>query len=478
MTADEVLAYNGNPNLAYGSNALPAGSNSQVVNTQPAIDAWDKYATYKFALARQNQEELQKQQLATQAEVSKVLNQGQYKIWDADRDNFLKIWNPYAENVVKLAQSGQWGNINNPDYVKALQTADQLDQYAQFSTQQAEHYKTTDNMYQSKKNDYLPTSQQNLDAYKGIGDPIQRAGMDINLDPKIGFDLTKYYTPVLTRIKNDNPNLTAGKPDNNGYATYSHTGELNTQGAVDIGEGAWNSDPSAQEYGEYLQSQNPSEFANAHDAFISHFVAATVPNSLPSEIKGVNYAPAGLQAEKPVMNWIVDNAIALNNPKSDIFTEDLVNKKGDQIGRVSHSFDNLFIQVGGRDANGKPIYTPIKGIYNINGKVYANTEAKEQATGLTALKDLVEITSPYTQLIIPYSNQQYGSSPALAKGIEQLTNYGKEIDKSNFLKIPNSQVTATPTKTAYKYSATSNVGKKVFSNDGVIWFDENGNTIK
>jgi hypothetical protein len=291
MTAEELLAYKGDPNLAYGSTALPAASTDAIVDTSPAIKAWSQYAQDKFQLAKEGLDDLKKKQLLAQVNLQKALDQGQYKIWDKDRSLFTQKYNDFAQLAVDVAKKGNWENINDPDYQKALQMQNDLQQFAQYSNQQMEHYNTGNNWYQEHQKDVLPTAQAQLDQYANVGDPIKRASMDYQFDPKIGFDLSKYFTPVLNVLKNDNPTLTAGQADRFGYVQYSHTGQLNIDGAVKMANSVYQSDPDAEDFGQHLIQTGQSTATTPKDAFVQNFVQATVPNSLAGEVKAVNWSP-------------------------------------------------------------------------------------------------------------------------------------------------------------------------------------------
>lgn len=288
--ANQIEGYNPQP-LAFGSTQLPAAANDVVWDMMPGIAAWQHYADQKLAVAKDLLDDLKKKQLAKQVAVAKALDQGQYKIWDADRAEFNKLWGNYTNLVKKVAQRGTWGDVNDDDYLKTLDMAQELDQFAQYSTQQKAHFDVGDEAYLKDNSKYDPVSRKSLDDYRNIGNPIERSNSDYDMKVRSGFDLSKYFPIVLNRLREDNPTLTAKGQDQYGYVTYSHDDKLNVEGATAIAEGTWTSDPDAKDFGEDLYNKNPGQFASPKDAFVQNFVNTTVPKSLQDEIKGRVYAP-------------------------------------------------------------------------------------------------------------------------------------------------------------------------------------------
>lgn len=350
--ANVIESYQGDKNLAFGSNALPAASTDAVLDFSPSIKAWSDYAQNKLLVAREQQAQLKAKQLQAQADLQKKLDVGSYKIWDADRDAFNKLYNDAAKLTVDVAKRGKWEDINDPDYNKAIKMWGDLDQFAQFSTQQQTHYDVGDKEFAANRNKFQDTSRGSLDSYKNVSDPIKRASMDYNLDPKIGFDLSKYYPIVLKRLEQDNPTLTAtGQPDRFGYGRYTHQGQLNVAGATEIAEGAWSGDPDATDFGQHLIDTGQSQATNPHDAFVQNFVEATVPQSLAEEIKGVNYAPTDVRnPQAPIQqqpNFPVTVAVA--NPDAKVVK---ISKNGTTVFKVKDPSGN---DIELKDANGDKI---------------------------------------------------------------------------------------------------------------------------
>lgn len=193
---------------------------------------------------------------------------------------------------------------------------------------------------------------------------------------------------------------------------------------------------------EKAQYPTPKEYAR-HLAVPQQQISV-VPKVVPR-----SYAPQGNGNDetKPEFNWIVDNAVALSNPDSPIYSDGVADKSGKQVGKLTHVFDGLVIPVGGKNDKNEPIQGTIRAIYNIGGKIYAKTGTKEAGTGFTSTKDLVEITNRYGQLVTKYINQEYGSSPTTAKAIQAATNYAREVDQNNELGLPAGTSTTTKEKT-------------------------------
>lgn len=65
-TGAEIDSYQGHPDLAFGSNALPAGSTNAVLDSSPAIDYWKSYAQGKYLRDKGLFDDLQKERIANQ----------------------------------------------------------------------------------------------------------------------------------------------------------------------------------------------------------------------------------------------------------------------------------------------------------------------------------------------------------------------------------------------------------------------------
>lgn len=131
--------------------------------------------------------------------------------------------------------------------------------------------------------------------------------------------------------------------------------------------------------------------------------------------QGINYAPQPNQSNTEDVTYIAENAANLSNPNSKIYESATITRKnGEKVKvAVTHTFDDIPVTV--KDKDGTQYETPVSGVYNIDGKLYAVPSFKETGKGVAALEDLVPITDVKTQLIERKINSQFGSSPNKAK---------------------------------------------------------------
>lgn len=157
---------------------------------------------------------------------------------------------------------------------------------------------------------------------------------------------------------------------------------------------------------EKMRYQTPLNYA------ISQFRALNT-ESKSQKTQGINYAPTSGGGNKTdnATRWIAELAYKLNDPNSDVWSGNVVDKNGKVIGKGSTAFNRLKVNTGKKDINGNTIYSNIGEMRMIDGKLYAIPVYSQSSTGYSSQKDAVLITDPKTQLIAPYINQEYGTSP-------------------------------------------------------------------
>lgn len=330
---------------------------------------------------------------------------------------------------------------------------------------------------------------------KGTFDPEHRTELDqwasptktgqeisdrqpLNLTPKIDFNQVTFLNSLQPEFQYE---LSTGKPT--GIGGMVQFDKTPTKESVERSiDNAWKSasDGSSLKQHWNLLYNDPDtpeikqQYASAKDYYKDISVKQALSMKGQPEIRNIpGYGEGQGDINKPEFNWIIDNAMALSNLKSPIYAQDALNKAGKPIGKVTHAFDSLAIPIRGKDEAGNPRVGVIRGLYNINGKIYASTGATEAKTGYIDKDDLIEITNRYNQLITPYINQQYGSSPTTAKAIQQATNYAKEIDQKNILGLPSqTAVGGEKTQRTIVKTGTYN-GKKVIQySDGTVEYAE------
>ncbi len=149
-----------------------------------------------------------------------------------------------------------------------------------------------------------------------------------------------------------------------------------------------------------------------------------------SAIKPRKFAPTGgggSASDNEMIRFIAEKANALQNPNSDIYTSATVTTKDGTKKKVfeTETFSGRNVVV--TDKNGQQYNTPIDKIYNIDGKLYAAPSIKRSKSGSIAISDMIPITNIEDQIIVPYVNTEYGSSPNTAKLADNTLNYYRSI---------------------------------------------------
>lgn len=200
-TGNEILSYTPNPDLAFGSTALPAASTDAIVDTSPAIKYWEQYAQNKLAVAKDLNDQVKKKQLQAQADIEDALKAGQYVGWDKSNEWLIPKYDEFRKMVVDVAKKGNWDNYNDPDFQKAQQLQGELLQGVKYSMQQKENWKVLNDEVAKNGEKYHTDSQKSIDEYANTSNPFDRAKMDINLVPRFDADAIGYINKIKTAVQ-------------------------------------------------------------------------------------------------------------------------------------------------------------------------------------------------------------------------------------------------------------------------------------
>lgn len=297
-TANEILNYSGDKNLAFGSSSLPTGSDV-VLDTSPVVNDWTRYAQNKLAVAKSLSDQLKARQLADQAEIADALKAGKYKIWAEDRNSFNKRDNEFRKLVVDVARKGNWNNINDPDFVRVMDMANELDKFAQYSTQQEKLWDTTNNTAKSNPKNWIDP-ETDLNAYKDIGDPFKRAEANLNLRPQAGWDATKGNNDLVKGLVTENADKITSDRLPGGNIIFTIPAELDKTEMVKRVNASLDNDRDGVDGWEYDFSIQPpqiqQQYASQPDparAWAFDMKVNGLPLDLQSktQIRGINYAP-------------------------------------------------------------------------------------------------------------------------------------------------------------------------------------------
>ncbi len=223
----------------------------------------------------------------------------------------------------------------------------------------------------------------------------------------------------------DNPTVTM-TPKGYGFVEQTETTPFKTDKVEEGIKALWSASPAKQDVAQQAFNQlddatKQSEgIQSPYDLFrYSRLKTMNLAPDVKSKLMGINYAPASARddtADK--VKWIASNAHNLSDPNSDIFTENITSQEGKSI-KGSKVFNGLTINTGRKDADGKPIYSSITRMVNIDGKPYAQVGALTTGAGRIAVKDLIPIVDEKNQLIVPFVNKEYGTSQNTAELVQK-----------------------------------------------------------
>jgi hypothetical protein len=269
----EILSYQGNPALALGSSDLPATSSVYVSDFDKAFQYWQNYAQRKFIADKAKWDQNNAERAANQKRLEDAISLGNYDIWDVDKDNFMKYYEPMREMAIKDPTSVY--DSNNPNFFKFNELLGKTKQAAAFSTQQKAEFDTRQKLINEH-----PETILNLDApekYKNAGGIYERAQLGgINLQPNFELNLLSDQDKLLKTLQYDNPTLevTQGQHGND---LYTITQEPNLENTRKIIEAEYDSGISVKRGIQQMINENPEiiqGFANPKDLYMTMRIAA------------------------------------------------------------------------------------------------------------------------------------------------------------------------------------------------------------
>jgi len=232
--------------------------------------------------------------------------------------------------------------------------------------------------------------------------------------------------------------MSLGKPENSGIGGVKkipQTIEITPESAKNALSFGWDMSPEKSSLKKEYTSQyesNPdlkTQFPTAKDYYISSMLPeALAMGAKQSEVlHNVPDYDNGLPKDQTTIKFIAEKAHDLENPESDIYTSATVTTKDGKKKTASETDTFTGREVVVKDKTGKQYKTTIDKIYNIDGKLYAAPSKLRSKTGSVAIDDLIPITNIEDQIIVPYVNTEYGSSPNTAKLADNTLDYYRSL---------------------------------------------------
>ncbi len=257
--------------------------------------------------------------------------------------------------------------------------------------------------------------------------------------PSIDFNPVHFLTQNKDMFAEEQ---TLGKPSNSGIAGVVKVPSKTQYSQASIEKGlnfAWDNSPEYSDVKKHynqLWSENPSvqqTYKTPKDFYLASMSPIAEQLGMKSG-ENLQNIPKDSAYDNPTegIRYIAENAQNLADPNSKAYKpaegqrvekvyystdggnqriETTKTPNSEEI-KVSHDFDDtpMLISQGGQQTE-----TAITGIFNIDGKLYARTLAKQRDDGSIDKKDLIPINDVKAQLIVPFVDKQYGSSPNTAK---------------------------------------------------------------
>lgn len=208
----DINAYQGNPDLGYGTSG-PGGGLYGTYDGNLTLNAWDKFAVYNYSRNRDLWVEANKKKDELAAEAGRLLPFKYGDMMDSDKDQINKAIQDYTSsftknpNAVRLEFDSQGKIINAPEHSDLLNKRDQINQMitranvrkTQVTALESQIAQITDPKKREKALEWMKTEQA-----KPIGE-------DILLFPDYQlFNPTDYFKKITPSINFDelqrNPN--------------------------------------------------------------------------------------------------------------------------------------------------------------------------------------------------------------------------------------------------------------------------------
>lgn len=417
-TGNDILAYGGNANLAFGGSGLPSGSTDAILDTSPALAAWQQYAQGKYLKGKEEFDRLNEERLKNAKALQDALNIGNYKIWDADREEFMSKWDDFNKKVKQNPTAVY--DPNNPEYLVMNDMINTLKQTAAFSSQQYEDYKTND-AFKRTNLDKIANPNATED-FRNLSIE-ERAQKPIMFNQKISLNPFENQKELMEVITYDNPTITSDY-DKGNNVVFTINEKVNSDGVKAAIKSEWEGSPDKQNAVAEILRNSPelrSKYRTDYDYFEDFKISALpLDDKTKVDIKGVGFAPAYTQQPKPGsdLDYVNEVIRRVQNKDSDLLKVFSGTLDGRLISKaefvettrpVMETKDGKSVQK--LDANGKRVMEQVAG---------APTKIK---ITFTDGKDPLEIVIPQEDKAKGLKGGAYNTLYALIRKIEKENNY-------------------------------------------------------
>ena len=416
--------------MANGITFLPAFGR-QEANTAVLPENNQVVDTY-LALSEKRFKEGQEAYKQKQDEVKKKLDAIDFNLSEVAEQDFEPLLNRQKELMEFVDKNPEAVDPNNSEwYPLYVERAKKLDHLINLSKLNRAEHNAYNKMMVDNPEYATPENEKILKDY--MASKVGERNMD-------GFRLPIEDNPIADAailekfLVEGNPELSMTNAGY-GFTEQTTTTPIDTK-VVENGINAmWNSDWKKRRTAEEMYSKMTPEqrkekgFETPFDIFRdTRLKLMKLDPKVKKAFERVNYAPQSPGNPTDGVRYIAESAFNILDVNSGAYTDTDKTMIDGKEYSTSHSFDSTPINI--KLADGTPVTTAITGIVNIGGKMYAKTVDRQTSTGSIALKDLIPITDVKTQLIIPYVNQQYGSSQNTAELVQKSLDLFDTMNKS------------------------------------------------
>jgi len=249
--------------------------------------------------------------------------------------------------------------------------------------------------------------------------------------PPPDFNIFDLNDQIVKGVVSTNPDKIKSVNDGHGNRIYEIPQDVDKTEIAQKVEMKWLSDrnKATQMFNSFSDEEKAKYNNDPHEWYVQA-KTASLPiddkskieiRSIPQETQGAN------SREQTTIKFIAEKAHDLENPQSDIYTGATVTMNDGKKKSASETDTFTGQTVVVKDGSGKQYKTTIDKIYNIDGKLYAAPSKLRSETGSVAIKDLIPITNIEDQIIVPYVNTEYGSSPNTAKLADNTLDYYRSL---------------------------------------------------
>lgn len=421
-TGSEILNYTGNANLAFGSTGLPAGSTDAVLDTSPALAAWQQYAQAKYLKGKDDFDKLNEERLKNAAKLAEDINLGNYKFWDKDRDEFMGEWNGFMDMVKKNPTAVY--DPTNPEYYIFNDKIGELKQLAAFSSQQKADYDTNTNF--ARLNGDKIANPNATEEYRNLS-IAERAQKPITFDQKIGLNLLAYQKPAKDAVKYLEP-TTQSEFDKGNNVIFTTESQVDVEGTKEAFGTMFESAGDDKIAAEEIWRNSPmvqQNYATPKDFFVDAlFQISGAAPKFDRDIKGVGFAPAYTQQPKPGsdLDYINEAIRRIQNKDADLLKAFSGTLDGRLIAKAE--FVDTTRPVMETDKDGKQVQKLDASGKKVVEKV-SDAPTKIKIT-FTDGKQPLEIVIPQADPEKGLSGGAYNTLYALMRKIEKENNYNMQ----------------------------------------------------